>query len=328
VAPRCLVAIALVTGACSTSADRVAPAAAPPERTTLAPTTSTTSTTSTTVPTLPPPQRWAPSGAEPVPNAKSLAARVIEAIGTYPAGAGTVAAARDRLAAADLPPALADGAAALLRADAAGRAEVVYPQLGGLTETQTSIVVVARLDTLDGDGVTTSVTRTVDVRLERGGGPWRATGLTSDGGSPPASPPAMPPAVTALLEDDRVELPSSAVWDLQSGATGEAVALLLTTLSKDHELRVTVLATGHPMNVFATDRLSNHTAGRAVDIWAVDGIPVVDQQQSPVLRAVVDAALAAGATEVGAPFDVDGPGGRVFTNTVHLDHLHLAFRSG
>lgn len=84
---RCVVAIALVTGACSTGADRVAPAAASPERTTLAP------TTSTTVPTLPPPQPWAPSAAEPVPNAKSLAARDIEAIGTYPAGAGTVPAA-------------------------------------------------------------------------------------------------------------------------------------------------------------------------------------------------------------------------------------------
>ena len=133
-------------------------------------------------------------------------------------------------------------------------------------------------------------------------------------------------AALALLDEPRVDLPDSAQWDLQRGFVDDRVVELVRTLATDHELRVTVFGTGHPANVFGTDRTSNHTAGRGVDIWSIDGRPVAEQRDAPVIVSIIEKARAFGATEIGAPVDTDGSGGSVFTNTVHHDHLHLAFR--
>lgn len=281
----------------------------------------------TTQPPLPTPPPWVPSPAEPAPDSKTLASAVVQTIGTYPVGGGTTEAARTRLQAAGLPPELADATPSLLIPGVSSAAEIVYPQLGGLTDSAASVMVVTRFRTRGTGGEEDEVTRVLDVRLERTDGPWSAAGVASDGGAPPPTPVEPTPAVSAVLENDRIELPDSAVWDLESGLVDSRIADLLLALAAEHQLRVAVFATGHPVNVFATDRQSNHTAGRGVDIWSIDGTPVADQQDSPTLRAVVESSLALGVTEIGAPFDIDGPGGRVFTNTVHLDHLHLAFRS-
>lgn len=172
------------------------------------------------------------------------------------------------------------------------------------------------------------MTRTVDVRLERTAGEWQPVELASVGGEPVTPPVDQPEPVRALVAEPAVELPDSARWDLNAGLVDPRIVELLLGLAEDHRLGVTVLASGHPLNVFATDRLSNHTAGRGVDIWSVDDVPVVDQRQadSP-LRVLVERLVAQGVTELGSPFDLDGPGGAMFTNTVHQDHLHLAYRS-
>lgn len=290
------------------------------------PTSDMTTTVATTVPTLPPPRPWTPSPAEPAPNAKVLAARLVETVGTYAFGGGTTEAAGERLIAAGFPPGVAASAGALLAADAASSAEVIYPQLGGLTATAASVMVVTSQRVISENGDERQTTRTVDVRLTRAGGPWSVATIASDGTRPIAEP-TDDAAVRELLAAKDLELPDSAVADLLSGSTDPRLVEMLRRLIRDHALRVTVLATGHPVNVFETERTSNHTAGRGVDIWSIDGVAVVDQQRSFAVRAVMDAALAAGASEIGAPFDPDGPGGRVFSNTVHLDHLHLAFSS-
>ncbi|MFD7834155.1 hypothetical protein [Streptomyces sp. NPDC059761] len=41
-------------------------------------------------------------------------------------------------------------------------------------------------------------------------------------------------------------------------------------------MSVSVVRSGHPLNVFGTGRPSDHPVGRAFDVWAVDGHPVVD----------------------------------------------------
>jgi uncharacterized heparinase superfamily protein len=90
-----------------------------------------------------------------------------------------------------------------------------------------------------------------------------------------------------------------------------------------------VLRTGHPREVFGTARTSNHTHGRAVDVWRVDGRPVVDPATPrALLRDVMVRAGRLGATEVGGPFDVDGPGRGFFTDDVHRDHLHVGLTPG
>lgn len=283
-------------------------------------------TVTTVLPELPVPPTWQASSREPDPEVKRRAAAAVQTIGTYRAGEGTIAAAKARLASAGFSATLADGAASLLKADVAGSAAIRYPQLAGLTTNEASVMVITTLETLDRERRRSSETRVLDVRLTRVGTGWTPTAIVADGRRPTAGEQP-PDTASPILSDPRIDLPDSARDDVRSRSTDARVVDLLARLGQRWSIGVTVLATGHPPNVFATDRVSNHSVGRGVDIWSVDGIAVIDQQQSPVLRAVVAEAVAFGATEVGAPFDTDGPGGRVFTNTLHLDHLHLAFKA-
>jgi len=282
--------------------------------------------TTTTVPPLAPPARYRPLPGEPAPEAKQAAADVVQALATFPADAEPVGPARARLAALGVAPAVADGAGALLAPGVEAAGDIVYPQLGGLTPTAASVMVVVTQRRREA-GRDSSVARTVDVRLQRSPeGPWAVVALASTGGDPPAAPVPPSEAAAAVLAHPNLELPDSARWDVQAGRVDPRLLELIAALAADRRLAVTVLATGHPRDVFATGRVSNHTVGRAVDVWAVDGQAVVAQRQpdGPV-AALARAALAAGVTELGGPWDLDGPGGRSFANTVHQDHLHLAF---
>lgn len=281
-------------------------------------------TTTSTAP-LPPPTPWAPSPQETQPQLKQRAALAVQTIDTYDLGDGTPEAAASRLTSAGLAPTLGSSAGSLLDPNRASSARVIYPQLGGLTATAASVMVVTEIHAQDVDGRRSRSTRVVDVRLTRGAGQWEVAAIASDGQGPAPTDTPIAGALT-LLEERRVQLPGSAVADLRSGHIDPRVVDLLVRLAAKWRLSVSVLSTGHPPNVFGTNRTSNHTAGRGVDIWAVDDIPVIDQQRSSGLTALVNEALALGATEIGAPFDTDGLGGRMFTNEVHLDHLHLAFR--
>lgn len=305
-----LAMVVLATVACSQGG-------AEPSRPTAA------STTTTEEPRLPTPARYTPIPGEPVPELKSLAADFLQAIGTYELGGGTAAAAAIRIqpmAGAAVPPAVDP----LLVPTAASSIEIVYPQMGGLTKNGASIMVVFRWRLLE-RGVERVVTRTADVRLALQGASWRVSSIESLGGDPvgPGSPSAI---AQAVLSNDRIDLPDSARWDITAGRVVDEVLKVLNDLAVKHTLSVAVLAAGHPTNVFATNRVSNHTKGRAVDIWAIDGQPVVTlRSPSGLLPSLVQEIVSAGPTEVGSPFDVDGPGGASFADTVHQDHLHVGF---
>ena len=89
---------------------------------------------------------------------------------------------------------------------------------------------------------------------------------------------------------------------------------------------MSVVHTGHPRNVFGTDRLSDHTRMRAFDVWAVDGHTVIDPATSDALvDGFMRAAAKAGAYNVGGPRQLGLPG--FFSDRVHRDHLHIAFDS-
>ena len=280
-------------------------------------------TTSTTVVQLTSPAPYQPVPGEPVPELKQLAADVLQDIGTYELGAAGAASLRLRGRGS---PAVMEASAALLVPTAASAIDIVYPQLGGLTDTEASVMVVFRQRLLEG-GQERSVTRTADVRLQLTPTGWSVSTIASLGGDPVAPGPQSPSA-QAVLSSERIDLPDSARWDIQAGRLDDRVLQLLDRLDDQNTISVTVLSSGHPHNVFATDLVSNHSVGRGVDVWAVNGIPVVSQRgpTSPV-RDLVEQLLEEGVTELGSPWDLDGPGrSRSFTNTVHQDHLHLAFQ--
>jgi hypothetical protein len=289
------------------------------------PQSTSTSTSTTAPPRLAAVEPYTPLAGEPVPELKILAANALQAVGTYEAGGGSAASALRRVG-SDVDAALMQSVSQLLIPDAASSIEIIYPQLGGLTEEAASIMVVYRWRTLIG-GNETQQTRTADVRLARSAEGWRATTVASLGGDPAAGTvPTPTPSATAVLENNQIELADSARWDIEAGRIGDPVLDAMLSLAREHSLAVTVLATGHPHEVFETPSVSNHTEGRGVDIWAVDGVPVVAQRtEGSVIAGMVEELLDAGVTEIGSPWDLDGAGGASFTNLVHQDHLHLAF---
>lgn len=321
-------AACLALTACSSEPARPAagPSAAPPPTRPPAPSPSPS-------PTLATAPRWAPLAAEPLPELKQAAADFVQALASRDAGVRP----EDALAAAGAP--LLDGGAALavaapLFAEARSRATVVYPQFGGLAPdgpgaVEACVMVVVRQTLVAASGATQDQVRTCDVRLSRRSGGWQVTGLVSVGGEPVDRPGGLDPATAAVLDDPRLELPDSARWDVHAGRIARDVLQVLRDAAARAPVSVAVLRSGHPEQVFGTDRLSDHTRGRAVDVWAVGGAPVVGQRlDAGPVRAVLEGALAdPRVRQAGSPpgTDLDGPARRrSFANLVHSDHLHLA----
>lgn len=315
-----MIAALATMGACSAADDgdgTIAGLSSPEEA-------DTTTSTTTTLPVLAAPARYVPVTGEPEPEAKTIAADVLQAVGTYEVG-DAVAGLTGR-AAGFADPATVAGATALLDDAVASSIEIVYPQLGGLTDTEAAIMLVYRQITLDREGQRTEETRTADVRLVRSPTGWSVSEIASIGLAPAGSAP-LSPAAEAVLSNPAIDLPASARWDIEAGIVDDRVLDVLSRVAAVAPVGVTSFKTGHPMNVFGASYVSNHTEGRAVDIWAFDGQPVVLQRAAgSALQEVVRQLVAEGAvTELGAPWDLDGPGGPSFANTVHQDHLHLAF---
>ena len=289
-------------------------------------TTATTTSTSEPAATVPPPARYQPLAGEPAPEVKSIAADVLQTIGTYPIDGGTVEATNARLG-GSVDPSVVQAALPLLHPSAASRTEIVYPQLGGLTDAEASVMVVYRQRLEAGTGER-ELTRTADIRLTSTPEGWTVSAIASTGGEPPQDPPPLSAAAEAVLTTEAIDLPDTARWDIESGRIDDRVLQLLSRLAEEHTLGVTVLATGHPEHVFGAASISNHTVGRGVDVWSVDGQPVVAQREpgSPLHALVQQLVDSKATTELGSPWDLDGVGtGASFTNTVHQDHLHLAF---
>lgn len=292
----------------------------------LAPLASTPTPTPT--PTLPPVPGYAVLPGEVEPAVKQAAVDFVEAALTAPPGdQGAVAGLDARLTAAGVSPEAATPLRSLLPAAGPSAVRVVYPQYGGLTKEvdRASIMMVAERLFLDDTGpeaglVVATGPLTVDIRLSRSGGSWAVTEVI------PATSPALAPSVSELarsvLDEDRIRLPGAARADVLAGTVDDRVLGALLALAERWTVDVLVLASGHPTNVFNTDRVSNHTLGRAVDIWALDGIPVIDQARAP-WKDAMNAAAAAGATEVGGPMDPDVR--PFFSDAVHQDHLHIGF---
>ena len=268
--------------------------------------------------------RWTAPAGEDYPQAKQTAAQAaIEAL-TYARGddasraaarLGPAAVGRGQLAAA-LEPAVDP--------DMRSAAKVEYVQLSGLAADSAGAMVVIEQRLQDEAGRWRAVTRVLDVRLLLTDGAWSLDEIASVGGSELPRPDSLSPEAAQVLDDPAIDLPDSARWDIYRGDVDPALLATLADVAKKYELGVTVLASGHPPNVWGTDRESAHTRGFAVDIWEIDGVPVSDQREvGSAAYELASSLVGGGAAQLGSPW-VLGPGGSVsFTDAVHADHLHL-----
>ena len=272
-------------------------------------------------PPVPPP--YSPPATEVSREGKRVAGRVAQALTTYGVGATPEAVARRVGSGVDVP-SLAEMVKPVVLPDVRSTGDVVYPQLGGLTADAMSVMVVVRQRRESEDGSTSTETRTFDVRLRLTGGRWRFAELASIGGTPAERPSQMSPAAQAVVDSPRIDLPDSARWDIYRGEIDEALLQTMADAAERVPYSVAVLKSGHPYEVFGATHPSAHTAGYAVDIYAVDGRDVVEQRDtsSPAYR-LASTLLAEGLAQIGSPW-ILGPGAPTsFSDAVHQDHLHV-----
>ncbi|MCC5474801.1 hypothetical protein [Streptomyces barringtoniae] len=277
-------------------------------------------------PVLPRTTPWRPTSAEVQPAAKLRAVRLVEAIGAWADGHGGAAAARARVAALGLPASLVGRAGPLLPTADQAALQVVDAQYGGILSRSASVLVVCRQWTRRAGTVSAGGT-TVDVRLSRSGSGWTVDALHPAHPGPAAR--SLAPDVRSVLSDERIVLPPAAVADLRSGQVHTSVAKAMLALARTYRLEVSVVRSGHPLDVFGTSRPSDHPRGRAFDVWRIDGHAVVDPATSRGLieRFMRDAA-AAGSYNVGGPVPLSGGGaGQFFSDATHHDHVHVGFRT-
>lgn len=258
------------------------------------------------------------------PACKDAAVLAVQAAMTWRDGASEPAAAVERLKKLGSPPQSVATLTPLLGRSPWSSVEVIYPQYGGLVRDLSSAsVMVVGEQVVPSEHEVVRRPFTFDVRLTNAPTGWQATEILL--GPTPAPAPRVSAVASALLLNDRVLLPQAAQADIQAGLIDDLVLTLLMGLSERWRLHVQVLSTGHPFTVFATDRQSNHTRGRAADVWAIDDVPVIDHERSP-WRALMEAAAGLGSDEIGGPEDIDGVRGRpYFSDQVHQDHVHLGF---
>lgn len=281
-------------------------------------------TTTTTRVVLAPAAPYVAPLNEVEPELKAAAANVVQKLFSYEVGQGTTTAAVARMQGLPAFADVADKVAPLLDPQAESQADIVYPQLGGFVATSASVMTVTRIRTLIGRD-TSSVTRTLDVRLERRSGIWTVTDIASLGGDPVERPPTVSEPARRVLDHRQIDLPDSARWDIHAGRIADRLLTIIADIADQQPVGVTVLSSGHPLTVFGSSRPSNHIPGRGVDLWSI-GVPVIDQRgPTGPLRPLIDRLLVEGVTELGAPFDADGAKPANFANLVHQDHLHVAF---
>lgn len=282
-------------------------------------------------PTLDPAPAWAAGPGEEQPEVKLAATRFVEAVGTWRDSEGDPASAGERLAAVGGDPSLPGQTSQLLDADAlASTVTVEYPQYGGLTSTSASVMTLLTQDLLTADGELVQRQAALDIRLARATveDDWAVTAVSPD----PADAAAagqVSEAAESVLANPNIRLPGPARRDIQAGRMDDDLLRLLDGLGTERVIDIHVLLTGHPTNVFDTDRPSNHSLGRALDIWRIDGELVVDPATPPELieQVMLDAAEL-GATEIGGPSDLNGDRPGFFTDLVHQDHIHVGVSDG
>ncbi|MEZ0579035.1 hypothetical protein [Nocardioides sp. MH1] len=192
---------------------------------------------------------------------------------------------------------------------------VTYTQYFGYLPPRADILVEA--DFASGGGATYS------VLISRPGDRWRVDDVRE--AHPPAALPDPGPLARRVLDSNRITLPWAGRADVAAGDVADAVLRSMLAIARQHTIGVSVLISAHPVDVFGTDRRSDHPDGRAYDIGRIDGRLVVFPGTMGRVRDVMRLAAGTGAYQVGGPEDLDGGGSQYFSDATHSDHVHVGF---
>ncbi|MCC2275850.1 hypothetical protein LKL35_10530 [Streptomyces sp. ET3-23] len=281
---------------------------------------------STSSAALPRTTPWEPGPGEIRPDVELRAVQLVEALGTWSRGGAGTAPARTRTAALGLPADLAGQAGPLLAGADEAALQVTDAQYGGILADAASVLVVCRQWRRTGGGPAVAGGTTVDVRLARAQPRWTVTALHPADPGPPA--PRLPDAARSVLAHSRIRLPPAAEVDIRSGTVHAGVLTALLHLADRYRMDVGVVRSGHPPDVFGTDRPSDHPKGRAVDVWRIDDRAVVDPATPRgLVEGFMRAAAAAGSYNVGGPCLLSGgaTADQFFSDDTHHDHVHIGF---
>ena len=274
---------------------------------------------------LPATKRWRALPAEVSPAAKLQAARLVEVGCAWASDEAGVPAARQRLADSGFDPDLVKGLRPLLGPGVEAVVEVANAQYGGILSSSASVLLIVNQWVRQEDGRIRPGGTSLDVRLARSGPHWEVTAVRPAHPAPAADP--LSALARRVLTERHIGLPYAAFRDVESGQVSDSVLRAMLGLAADFRYEVSVLKSGHPIQVFGTDRRSNHTDGNAVDVWAIDGRAVIDRRGRDQVMAFMQAAAREGAYQVGGPVNIDDGGTQYFSDLTHQDHVHIGFLS-
>ena len=193
------------------------------------------------------------------------------------------------------------------------RVQVIDAQYGGLLTDTASVLVV------------TTPLHTYDVRVSLVGTSWHVTAIYPS--RPGRASARHSLAARHVLASSRISLPPAARRDVLSGQVHDSVLEAMLTVARRWHVDVSVIRSGHPLDVFGTTRPSDHPRGRAFDTWAIDGHPVVSPATPrSLVVAYMEAVTAAGSYNTGGPYLL-GSAPQWFSDRTHHDHVHAGFAS-
>jgi Transglycosylase SLT domain len=133
-----------------------------------------------------------------------------------------------------------------------------------------------------------------------------------------------------VLEDEGLSIYTCGREDIAAGAIDRRILAMLEFLrSKGYELTITSLSCGHGF-LTTSGNVSEHTTGTAVDIAAINGVPVTGHQgPASMTGALIRDVLALQGTM--HPHQVisleDLPGEASFAMADHYDHVHVGYHA-
>ena len=271
---------------------------------------------------------WEPTINEVQPDAKRMGALVAYAITNYE----TDTSLNDVIATLPSGAAQIDGLVGEVdivhHSGMWSRGTVEYVQLGGHLNGRISNIVVIRQDIgVEGSSEPQRTeTRVMEIRLARDeAGEWALETIASSGGMPVERPADLSLTAAAVVDHERIDLPDTAAWDIYLGYIDRNVLQIMLDIADRTPYSVVVLQTGHSYNVFGTDRVSNHSVGRAVDIYKLESELVVDSHAtfSEFYELSEWIVSRYDIREFGSPWRFPDAVAHTFTNEVHHDHLHI-----
>jgi hypothetical protein len=144
--------------------------------------------------------------------------------------------------------------------------------------------------------------------------------------------PASPTLIAMVLANPRLDIYEAGREDIAAGRIDARVLQVLQLGSQTYALSISILQTGHSRCLAGTAgdecRVSHHWHGRAVDISAVNGVPVSSDNAAAMQLAEWLGRLPLGLlpAEVGSPWRGLTPPQIHFSDAAHADHLHAGWR--